>query len=171
MLTYFIKHYSREGVVGSAIKLRGGRSRVKMPEWAAEFYILRNVWSGYGAYPAPYWMGPVVVCPEKSCRSMKLTPHLHLSSRLRTYEAIYLFPGAGWDSSTWNLDLFVSVWQCYTWIRFSFTPFRDVLFLCIAYYRNVFFFWCGLAVCVTDVFILVTCIDSQNYFVLSARIL
>jgi len=69
--------------VSAATGLRAGRSGVRIPGGAADFSLLQNVQTSYGANRIPSSVLTRVLCRGESGRDLKLTTHFRLVRRLR----------------------------------------------------------------------------------------
>jgi hypothetical protein len=82
---------SYESVVGTVIRLRAGRSRVRIPTGAGDFSVLQNIHKTSGAHPTFY---SVVIGAlslgggAKAARGVKLTTYFHRVSSLRMGGAV-----------------------------------------------------------------------------------
>jgi hypothetical protein len=118
----FIDVYSqlngrRDGVVGIVIKLRVGPSRVRLPAGERDFSVLQSLRTGSEVHQPSYSIDTGNLSRGYGVRSVILTAHLHLASRLGMSRAIHLlalcFHGVERGKFTLFTFLFSrSQWRC-----------------------------------------------------------
>jgi hypothetical protein len=107
LVTYCENIGTRYSVVGRVIRIRAGRSAVRIPAGAIDSFLLQNVQTSCRAHPASYLIISGVPWRRQSGRRVKLTNHLHLASRLKMYEAIPSHAFTAWAGTIY----FTLLWK------------------------------------------------------------
>ena len=97
-------------------------TRKSNPVKCSDFYLLRNVQIGSGAYPVSHVVGTVIISWEQDGRSVELTTHLHLALTLRVEQ--YITPSTCLPAVKWaNFNfLHFDYWRFMTCARNRFLP-------------------------------------------------
>jgi len=82
---------SYHSVFDTVIRLRAGRSGVRIPPGTQDFPLIPNIQTGPGSHPVFYCMGTKVLPGGQSCRGVMLTTNFYAATWLRTSSALPLF--------------------------------------------------------------------------------